>query len=95
MFVAKNTPKLLKTFSGSTKGIMKFAKSNGIDTTEIEDEIESMGIDDGTMRNVLVLVVFLVTCSLLSGCAAPLVASAVGGATLAKKADIDLPEIVG
>ena len=47
-----------------------------------------------TMRNVIVLVVFLVTCSLLSGCAAPLVASAVGGATLAK-ADIDLPEIVG
>ena len=43
LFVAKNTPKLLKTFSGSTKSIMKFAKSNGIDTTEIEDEIESMG----------------------------------------------------
>ena len=43
LFVAQNTPKLLKTFSGSTKSVIKFAKSNGLDTSEIESQLASMG----------------------------------------------------
>ena len=43
LYVAKNTPKLLKTFSGSTKALLKFARSNGIDTSDIESEMDLMG----------------------------------------------------